>query len=51
MCLPQSVPPTVGVKFEEFDEGEETESWWFRELVGVLMCLVISTCPHISNAV
>ena len=30
----QSVPLKVGVKVEEFDENEETESWPFRELVG-----------------
>ena len=47
----QSVPLRVGVKLEEFDEAEETESWPFRELVGGLMWLVISTRPDISNAV
>ena len=31
----QSVPLRVGVKLEEFDEDEETESWLFRELAGV----------------
>ena len=41
----------VGVKLEEFDENEETESWPFRELVGGLMWLAISTRPDISNAV
>ena len=30
----QSVPLKVGVKLEEFDEDEETESWPFYELVG-----------------
>ena len=47
----QSVPLKVGVKMEEFDEGEEIESWPFRELVGGLMWLAISTRPDISNAV
>ena len=47
----QSVPLRVGVKLEEFDEDEETESWPFRELVGGLMWLAILTRPDISNAV
>ena len=47
----QSVPLKVGVKLEELDEDEETESWPFRELVGGLMWLAISTSPDISNAV
>ena len=47
----QSVPLKVGVKLEEFDENEETESWSFRELVGGLMWLAISTRPDISNSV
>ena len=47
----QSVPLQVGVKLEEFDENEETESWPFREFVGGLIWLVISTRPDISNAV
>ena len=46
----QSVPLKVGVKLEEFDENEETESWPFRELVGGLMWLALSTRPDISNA-
>ena len=47
----QSVPLKVGVKLEGFHEDEETESWPFRELVGGLMWLAISTRPDISNAV
>ena len=47
----QSVPLKIGVKLEDFDEDEETEIWPFRELVGGLMCLAISTRPDISNAV
>ena len=47
----QSVPLKLGVKLEEFDENEETERWTFRELVGCLMWLAISTRPDISNAV
>ena len=47
----QSVPLKVGVKLEDFHEDEETESWPFRELVGGLMRLAISTRPDISNAV
>ena len=47
----QSVPLKVGVKLEEFDENEETDSWPFRELIGGLMWLAILTHPDISNAV
>ena len=47
----QSVPLRVGVKLEEFDEDEETESWLFRELVGGLMWSAISIRPDVSNAV
>ena len=41
----------AGLKLEEFGKGEKTENWTFRELVGGLMWLVISTRPDISNAV
>ena len=51
MTSVQSVPLKVGVKLEEFDENEETESWPFRELVGGLMWLAISTRPDISKSV
>ena len=44
------IPLRVGVKLEEFDEDEGTESCPFRELVG-LMGLAISTRPDMSNAV
>ena len=47
----QSVPLRVGVKLEEFDEDKRAENWPFRELVGSLMWLSISTRPDISNAV
>ena len=47
----QSVPLKVGVKLEDFHENEETKSWPFRELVGGLMWLAISTRLDISNAV
>ena len=46
----QSVPLRVKVKSKEFDEDLETESWSFREVVG-LVWLAISTRPDISNAV
>ena len=46
----QSVTLRVGVKLKEVDQDEESESWPFRELVG-LMWLAISTRPDISNAV
>ena len=39
------------MKLEEFDEDEGTESCPFRELVGSLMWLAISTRPDMSNAV
>ena len=44
------LPLRVGVKLEEFDEDEGTESCPFRELVG-LMGLAISTRPDMSDAV
>ena len=47
MTSVQSVPLKAGVKLEEFDENEETESWPFGELVGGLMWLAISTRPDI----
>ena len=47
----QSVPLRVGVKLEDFDEDEIIKNWPFRELVGSLMWLSVSTHPDISNAV
>ena len=41
----QSVPLRVGVKLQGFDEHERVENWPFRELVGSLMWLSISTRP------
>ena len=47
----QNVPFRVGLEMDEFAEDEETKRWPFRELVGGLMWLAISTRPDISNAV
>ena len=47
----QSVPLRLGIKLEEFDEDEETESWPFREHVNGLMWLAISTRPDIFSPV
>ena len=33
----------ISVKLKEFKEDEETENWPFRELVGSLVWLAIST--------
>ena len=45
----QNVPFREGLKLEEFDEDEKTESWSFREIVEGLMWSSISTRPDIST--
>ena len=47
----QNVSLRIGLKLDEFNVDEETESRPFREVVGDLMWLTISTRPNISNAV
>ena len=47
----QNIPLRVGLKLDEFDVDEKTENRPFRELVGGLMWLAISTRPDISHAV
>ena len=43
----QNIPFRVGLKLEEFDDDEKTESWTFREIVEGLMWSAISTRPDI----
>ena len=51
MTSTQSVPLRVSVKLEEFAKDERVENWLFRELVGSLMWLSISTHQDIANSV
>ena len=51
MTSKQSVPLRVGGTLKEFGKDDRVENWPFRELVGILMWLSISTRPDISNAV
>ena len=45
----QNIPLRVGLKLDEFDVDEKTENRPFRELVGGLTWLAISTRPDIST--
>ena len=47
----QSVSLRAGVKLEGFDEDEGVENWLFREIVGSLICILISTRPEILSSV
>ena len=45
MTSKRSIPLRVYVKLGEFDEDGRVENWPFREIVGTLMWLSISTRP------